>query len=320
MTYLVVVTDRVSKTGLSLLEDDEHFTIGRYNDSGSPGFREALGSAHALIVRSATRVDHALLDDAPTLRVVARAGVGVDNIDVGAASARGVAVFNAPAANTIAAAELTMALMLSMVRRVPAADRSIREGRWDRAGLQGVELRGRILGLIGAGRIGGEVAQRARAFGMRVIAFDPYLTAKQAQDISVTLVSLDDLIATGDVISLHVPLTDETRGLVDDDLLHRVKKGAFLLNVSRGGVIDEPALARALAEGRLAGAALDVYEREPLDAASPLRSAPNLILTPHLGASTREAQIGVAREVAAAVRGALLDGSYEGAVNADMLH
>jgi D-3-phosphoglycerate dehydrogenase len=320
MTYLVVVTDRVSKTGLSLLADDERFTIDRYNDSGSAGFREALSAAHALIVRSATRVGPELLDDAPVLRVVARAGVGVDNIDVVAASNRGVAVFNAPAANTIAAAELTMALMLSMVRRVPAADRSIREGHWDRAGFQGVELRGRILGLIGAGRIGGEVARRARAFGMQVIAHDPYLTTKQAKDIRVALVALDDLIATSDVISLHVPLTDETRGLMDDDLLHRVKKGAFVLNVSRGGVVDESALARALEEGRLAGAALDVYEREPLDLASPLRTAPNMILTPHLGASTREAQIGVAREVAAAVRTALLDGSYESAVNADMLH
>jgi D-3-phosphoglycerate dehydrogenase len=320
MTYRVVVTDRISRTGLSLLEGDERFVIDRYSDSAAPGFREGLSGAHALIVRSATRVDRALLKDAPLLRVVARAGVGVDNIDVDAAGRQGVAVFNAPEANMVAAAELTMALMLSAARRVPAADRSIRDGQWDRAAFQGVELRGRILGLIGAGRIGGEVAQRARAFGMQVIAYDPYLTTKQAHDIKVTLVDLDELVTTSDVISLHVPLTDETRGLVDADLLQKVKKGAFVLNVSRGGVIDEPALALALEEGRLAGAALDVYEHEPLEPGSPLRTAPNLVLTPHLGASTREAQVGVAREAAAAVRSVLIDGDHTGAVNADMLH
>ncbi|HSK07859.1 MAG TPA: NAD(P)-dependent oxidoreductase, partial [Acidimicrobiia bacterium] len=191
--------------------------------------------------------------------------------------------------------------------------------RWDRASFQGVELRGRTLGLIGAGRIGTEVARRARAFGMDVIAHDPYLSAERAAEIGVEMVGLDELLALSDVISLHVPLNDETRALLDDDLLGRVKKGAFILNVSRGGVIDEAALTKALVEEHLAGAALDVFEKEPLDPESPLRTAPNLVLTPHIGASTEEAQVAVAREVAIAVRLALTDGVYQGAVNAHLL-
>ncbi|MCI0678736.1 MAG: hypothetical protein L0Z63_06815 [Actinobacteria bacterium] len=319
MTHRVVVTDRVSRTGLAILAEDERFLVERFLDAASPGFADSLGAAAALIVRSATRVDAAMIEAAPLLRAVARAGAGVDNVDVESATRRGVAVFNAPGGNTIAAAELTMALMLSVVRRVAEADRSVREGRWDRATLQGVELRGRILGLVGAGRIGGEVAKRARAFGMAVIAYDPYLSPMRAAAVGVTLVDLDRLLETSDMISLHVPLNEETRGLIGEEALGRMKKSAFLVNVARGGVVDETALAGALADGVIAGAALDVYSTEPLSGDSPLRRAPNLVLTPHLGASTREAQVGVAREVAVAVRAALIDGVVDGAVNADSL-
>jgi D-3-phosphoglycerate dehydrogenase len=288
-------------------------------DSSSPDFASELKTATGLIVRSATKVDAAMLEAAPDLRVVGRAGVGVDNIDVDAASERGVAVMNAPGGNTISAAELTMALMLAVARRVTEADRSIREGRWERSTLQGVELRGKTLGVIGAGRIGWEVAQRCRAFGMDVIVYDPYLAVERIEELHPHLVSLDRLIEGADVISLHVPLNAETRGLIGAEALGRMKKGAFVLNVSRGGVVDEAALARALHEGRIGGAGLDVYEHEPIGPDSPLLDAPNLVLTPHLGASTKEAQIQVALEVARHIRSALALGDLSAAINATEL-
>jgi D-3-phosphoglycerate dehydrogenase len=223
---------------------------------------------------------------------------------------------NAPGGNTISAAELTMALMLAVARRVTEADRSIREGRWERSTLQGVELRGKTLGVIGAGRIGWEVAQRCRAFGMDVIVYDPYLAAERIEELHPHLVSLDRLIEGADVISLHVPLNAETRGLIGEEAMARMKKGAFVLNVSRGGVVDEAALARALHEGRIGGAGLDVYEHEPIGPDSPLLDAPNLVLSPHLGASTKEAQVQVALEVARNLRSALALGDLSAAINA----
>ena len=319
MTFTVVATDGVSFRGLAPLRDDDRFEVRVVEDSESAEFAEALVEAEGLIVRSATQVDRALLDEAPRLRVIGRAGVGVDNIDLEAASQRGIAVFNAPEGNTVAAAEMTMAVLLAAVRKVAAADRSVRAGRWDRSDFRGVELRGKVLGLVGAGRIGREVARRCRAFGMEVIAFDPYLAEEAAEAFGIQLVSFDRLIEEADVVSLHVPLTDETRGLIDAEVLRRMKKGSFLVNVSRGGVIDEEALARALEEGSLGGAALDVYAVEPLPAHSPLRGAPNLVLTPHLGASTYEAQIEVAREVAIKLKSAFLHGELNAAVNAASL-
>lgn len=314
--FRVVATDRVSKKGLAPLREDDRFEVLRFKDSSDPAFPEALEGSAGLIVRSATKVDAALLDRAPTLRIVGRAGVGVDNIDVAAATERGVAVVNAPGGNTISAAELTMALLLAVARRITEADRSMREGRWDRAALQGVELRGKTLGVIGAGRIGWEVAERCRAFGMEVIVYDPYLPAHRLDELKPHLVDLDELIETADVISLHVPLNSETKGLIDESALHRMKKSAFLLNACRGGVVDESALARALVEGWIAGAGVDVYETEPLPPDSPLLTAPNLVLTPHLGASTKEAQIQVALDVARSIRAALALGDLSTAINA----
>jgi len=316
MTFTVLATDRVSKRGLLPLKDDDRFVVVRAKDRAAPKFQAAIGRADALVVRSATKVDVAMLDLAPSLKVVGRAGVGVDNIDIAAATSRGIAVVNAPSGNTIAAAELTMALLLSLVRNVTKADRSIREGRWDRSSFEGSELRGKTLGLIGAGRVGGEVAIRCQAFGMSVIVYDPYLAETRAEELGVQLVSLDEVVEGADVISLHVPLNDETRGLIGGDAFEVMKKRVYLVNASRGGVIDEAALAVALHEGRVAGAALDVYDREPLPEDSPLRDAPNLILTPHLGASTREAQVSVAREVALAIRDVLVDRDLSAAVNA----
>lgn len=315
MKPLVLATDRVSNKGLAPLREDDRFEVQRIHDPSSDEFAEVLGAAVGLIVRSATKVDASMLDLATSLKVIGRAGVGVDNIDLAEASKRGIAVFNAPGGNTIAAAELTMALMLSLVRRVTEADRSIRAGKWDRARFRGIELRGRTLGLIGAGRIGGQVAHRCEAFGMDVMVSDPYLTLERAEELGVSVVEFGEILDRADVISLHVPLNDETRHLIDAAALERMKKRAFLINASRGGVIVESDLARALENGVIAGAALDVYESEPLSDESPLRTAPNLVLTPHLGASTKEAQVSVAREIALVVREALGSGNLSEALN-----
>ncbi len=319
MTFRIVATDRISDEGLSPLAGDEDFTVIQVPDSKDPRFSEELATASGLIVRSATKVDSDLLGSAPALRVVGRAGVGVDNIDVDAATDRGVAVMNAPAGNTIAAAELTLALMLSVARRVAEADRSIREGKWERSRLQGIELRGRTLGVIGAGRIGGAVAERCQAFGMKVVVYDPYLTPEHLAGLDLPVVDLAQLLDVADVVTLHVPLTDETKGLIGRDELESMRQGAILINVSRGGIVDETALATALTDGEIGGAGLDVYEEEPISAGNPLLLAPNLVLTPHLGASTGEAQIQVALEVAAAMRAALVDGDISAAINAPSL-
>lgn len=319
MTFKVVATDRVSAEGLASLEQDDRFEVVQIPDSNDPGFGEQLASASGLIVRSATRVDAAMLDSASQLRVVGRAGVGVDNVDLQAASERGVAVVNAPAGNTIAAAELTMALLLAVARRVAEADRSIRDGKWDRTRLQGVELQGRTLGVIGAGRIGGAVAERCQAFGMKVVVYDPYLPADRLADLGLSVVPFDQLLEMSDVITLHVPLTEETRHLIGPAQLEAMRPGAFLINVSRGGVVDEEALAQALARGAIGGAGLDVFESEPLAGDSPLLLAPNLVLTPHLGASTAEAQIQVAVEVVDNIRAVLVDGDLSAVINADSL-
>ncbi len=315
--HRVLVTDKVSAAGLAPLRGDARFEIAQVDDPADPAFGEALAEAEGLIVRSATRVTGEMLARAPRLRVVGRAGVGVDNIDLEAATERGVAVLNAPAGNTVSAAELTLALVLSMARRVAEADASVRAGEWARSRLKGVELRGRTLGLVGAGRIGSEVARRCRAFGMGVVAYDPYLTDERAADIPVDRKdTLEEVLEAADVLSLHVPLTDSTRGLIDAGALARMKPTAFLVNVARGGVVDEAALAAALRDGALAGAALDVYANEPLEPDSPLREAPNVVLTPHLGASTVEAQELVATEIAEAVRAALAEGDLSRALNA----
>ena len=275
------------------------------------------GGWDALVVRSQTRVDAELLAAAaPRLSVVGVASVGIDRIDVEAATRAGVMVVNAPTGNTIAAAEHTMALMLALLRHVPAADASVRAGEWERGRYTGRELRGKTLGLIGLGKIGKAVARRAAGFEMRVIASDPYLTEDQAAEVGAKLVGLAELLHRSDVITVHTPLTAQTRGLLGRAQLEATKPGAFVLNVARGGIVDEAALADALTSGQLAGAAVDVYSTEPMAADNPLRSAPNLVLTPHLGASTAEAQDRVALEMAEQVLMALAGVTPPYAVNA----
>ena len=317
--HTVVVADQIDADGLAPLADDPRFSLVHRPGLTGDALAQAIADADAVLVRSATKITRESLARADRLKVIGRAGVGVDTIDVEAATERGIAVLTAPSGNTTSAAELTLALILALVRRIPAADRSMKEGAWDRKRFNGTELRGKTLGLVGAGRVGSEVARRARAFGVRVVAFDPFLTPDRARSLEVELAELDDVLREADILSLHVPLTDATAGLISAEKLALVKPGAFIVNVARGGVLDEQALATALAEGRIAGAALDVFETEPLPRDHPLRSVENAVLTPHLGASTAEAQRSVAVEIAESVRAALVDGDLSRAVNAPAL-
>jgi len=312
----ILVADAIALDALTPLSSDPRFNLTVKTGLKGDELRDAIAGADAVLVRSATKITRDSLSRADRLKVIGRAGVGVDTIDVDAATERRIPVLTAPAGNTVSAAELTMALLLALARRVPAADRSMRAGEWDRKSFNGVELYGKTLGLVGAGRIGGEVAVRARAFGMRVMVFDPFLNPDRATALGVETAALDEILARADVLSVHVPLTDETLGLIGEAQLAKLKPSAFVLNVARGGVVDEDALLKALQNKRLAGAALDVYSMEPLPADHPFRSLPNVVLTPHLGASTAEAQQNVAIEIAEAVRAALLDNDVSRAVNA----
>ena len=314
--YRVLVADAIAAEGLGPLRADGRFELVERVGLKGEELARAIAEVDAVLVRSTARITRQSLAHADRLKVIGRAGVGVDTIDVDAATERGIAVLTAPSGNTISAAELTFALLLALVRRVPAADRSMKAGEWDRKSFSGLELYGKTLGLVGAGRIGGEVARRALAFGMHVLAYDPYLTNERAQALQVELATLADVLGRADVLSVHVPLTDATAGLIGERELAMMKPGALLVNAARGGIVDEAALCRSLGEGRLGGAALDVYQEEPLPPEHPLRTLPNVVLTPHLGASTHEAQQNVALEIAEGVRLALLEGDLSRAVNA----
>lgn len=317
--FKVLLADAIAAEGLQPLLNDPRFEVFEKTGLKGSELAAAIKGMDAVIVRSATRITREALEQADRLKVIGRAGVGVDNIDVEAATERGVAVLNAPSGNTISAAELAFALLLASVRKLPAADRSMKAGEWDRKSFNGSELYGKVLGLVGAGRIGGEVAKRARAFGMRVLTYDPYLTPERAMDLEMELTSLTDVLTRADFVSLHVPLTEATSGLIGKAELGMMKKSAYLINAARGGIVDEMALHDALAARQIAGAALDVFEQEPLPADHPLRTLPNIVLTPHVGASTAEAQQNVAVEIAAAIRAALVDGDLTSAVNAPAL-
>jgi D-3-phosphoglycerate dehydrogenase len=292
---IVHVADPLAEDGLVLLRErcDVRVTTGLKEPELAPLLREV----DALIVRSETKVTASLMDAAPRLAVVGRAGVGVDNIDVPAATERGVYVVNAPLGNIVAAAEHALALALALMRNIPEADRSVRAGEWKRSKLIGRELRGKTLGLVGIGRVGSEVARRAAAFEMKVIAHDPFATEASARAAGAQLVELDELFARADVISLHTPLTAQTRGMINAAALGKMKTTTVIVNASRGEVVDAQALADALAAGTIAGAALDVFSPEPLAADSPLRNAPRTVLTPHIAGSTSEAQVNVAVDV-----------------------
>ncbi|AEA47528.1 phosphoglycerate dehydrogenase [Archaeoglobus veneficus] len=252
----------------------------------------------ALVVRSGTKVTRRVIEAAKKLRIIGRAGVGVDNIDVQAATQHGIIVVNAPGGNSVSTAEHTLALILAVARRIPQADRSVKEGRWERKKFIGMELRGKTIGVIGLGKVGFEVAKRAKALEMNVLAYDPYISEERAKEIGAKLVDLDELLKSSDIVTIHVPKTKETEGLISREKIAIMKDGAYLINCARGGLVDEKALYDALKEGKLAGAALDVYEKEPPDANNPLFTLENVVTTPHLGASTKEAQISVGMTVA----------------------
>jgi D-3-phosphoglycerate dehydrogenase len=312
----VLIADSISPRGIDDLSRDNALEVSVQTNLSVPQLLEIIPEFSAIVVRSQTKVTADILKAGTSLRVVGRAGVGVDNVDVETATRRGVVVLNAPGGNTVSTAEHAFSLLLCVARKIPQADASVRGKNWDRRNFEGVELYNKTLGVIGMGRIGSELARRAIAFGMRVIAYDPYLSATRARALQIELVDeLDDLVAEADFISLHTPLTNETRHLLDAVRLQKTKRGVRIINCARGGLIDEAALVNALQDQHVAAAALDVFEKEPLPNDSALRSAPNLILTPHLGASTAEAQESVGIEIAQSIRAALLEGTIRNAVN-----
>ncbi len=310
----IFVADDVSESGLGPLRAAGFDVEKRTGLKGSE-LAEAVAGADGLVVRSETKVTAALLESAARLRVIGRAGVGVDNIDVAAATARGVVVMNAPDGNTMTTAEHTLALLLALARRVPQGQASLKSGLWERKQFVGVELRGKTLGVVGLGRIGRVVASRALGFEMKVLAFDPFVAPEQVREQGIELATLEEVCARADFVTVHSPLTPETRGLIGAKELARMKPGVRVINCARGGLVDERALYEAIKEGRVAGAALDVFEEEPPPADHPLLKLEEVVATPHLGASTREAQEGVAVIVAEQMRDFFLTGAVRGAVN-----
>jgi D-3-phosphoglycerate dehydrogenase len=315
----IVVADDLPSSALELLRAEADWMVDARSGREPAALAAAVADADALLVRSATKVDAGLLAAAPRLRIVARAGTGVDNVDVEAASARGILVVNAPGANSISVAEHACALMLALARLIPAADRAMKAAKWEKKKFLGTELRGKTLGVAGLGRIGQEVAQRARAFGMRVVAHDPFISKEIAAGVGAELMSLDAMCAAADYLTLHLPSTAETKHLFDDDRLARCKPGVRLINTARGELVDESALRRAIEKGIVAGAALDVFEKEPPSDWS-LAQLPQVIATPHIAASTEEAQELVGIETAATVRDFLRDGIVRNAVNFPSVH
>ena len=314
--FRILVTDEVDPQGVDLLRAEPSFDVDERATRPWRDLLPEIGEYDAFVGRSATQLPAELLREARKLRVIGRAGVGTDNIDLAEATALGIAVVNAPSGNTIAVAELFFGQLLAFVRHLPRAYNTMRAGRWDRSELLGTEIAGRTLGIVGLGRIGGEIATRAQAFGMNVVAYDPYVQRERFELLRVDRAdSLDALLPRVDVLTVHTPLNDETRGMIDADAIARLRRGSIVANFARGGIIEEQGLTAALASGHLAGALLDVYSKEPLAKDSPLRAIDNLLLTPHLGASTAEGQRNVAVDVCLAVREALLNDQLAGAVN-----
>ncbi len=313
----VLVADPIDAEGVALLR--EHAEVDVRLKLSEAELAAIIPAYDALVVRSETQVTAKVLEAGERLKVVGRAGVGIDNIDLDTATRRGIVVVNAPTANTIAAAEHTLAMMLALARHIPQADERLRAGGWDRAKFMGVEVRDKTLGIVGLGRIGQEVARRADGFQMRVLAYDPFVSADIAERLGVTLVDLPDLLRESDFVTLHTVLNAQTRGLIGPQSIALMKDGARVINVARGGLVNERALLDALDSGKLAGAALDVFDQEPLPADHPFRSHPRIIVTPHLGASTVEAQMGVARDVAEQIVAVLAGRPAEHAVNAPLV-
>lgn len=316
----IIIAEKISPLGVRELQAQPGWQVVQLTPAAveTGELARELADADALVVRSAVKVTRALLGGAAKLRVIGRAGVGVDNVDVDAASERGIVVMNTPGGSAASVAELTLGLMLALARQIPRADATTRAGQWEKKSLEGTELAGKTLGLIGFGRIGQEVARRAAAFGMTVMAFDPLANADAARALHVDLVALDLLLGAADYLSLHVSLTPASQNLLDDAAFSKMKKGVRIINCARGEVIVEAALARALESGQVGGAALDVFRKEPPGQLA-LFSLPHVIATPHIGASTSEGQERVGQAIAVQIRRYLTDGTVENAVNAAKL-
>src|SRR5262245_41864921 len=313
----VLICDPISPKGIESFRQQPQFKVTVLEKRLSEGeLLPLVAETEAMVVRSETKITRKVMEAAAKLKVVGRAGVGVDNVDVEAATQRGIVVMNTPSGNTISTAELTFSMLMALARKIPQANASMKSGEWNRKAFSGSELYGKTLGILGMGRIGGEVARRAVAFGMRVLAYDPYLTPARATAMQVELLgNLDQLYPQVDFLTVHMPMTDETKGMVNAAAFAKMKKGVKVLNCARGGIINETDLLAALNSGQVAGAALDVYETEPLPKDALLRGQANVIMTPHLGASTEEAQENVGIEVAEAITDYLVNGAVRNAVN-----
>lgn len=316
MTYRVLVTDEIDAEGVAILSAEPGLVVDEVPTLPKDELLARIADYDAIVGRSATRISAELLEKGRRLKVVGRAGVGVDNIALDTATSLGVAVINAPAGNTIAVVELFFGAVISLLRHITRADSSMHAGRWERSDLLGSELKGRTLGIIGLGRIGGEISGRARAFGMNVMAYDPYIQRSRFEALRVQEASsLDSLIDQSNVLTVHTPLTDETAGMIGRRELARLPQRAIVVNMARGGIVDEEALIEALENSHLFGAVIDAYAKEPLVADHPLRKRADVVLTPHIGASTTEAQRNVAVDVCVAVRDALLSGELSRSIN-----
>ncbi len=312
----IMICDPISPKGIALFQQRKEFDVEVLKQRlPEAELLPLISEVEAMVVRSETKITKKVIEAAPKLRVVGRAGVGVDNVDVDAATQRGIVVMNTPSGNTISTAELTFSMLMALARKIPQAHASMKAGEWNRKAFSGVELYNKTLGILGMGRIGTEVARRAIVFGMRVLAYDPYLTLSRANALQVELVELDEIFARCDFITVHMPMSDETRGMINAAAFAKMKPGARVLNCARGGIINEADLAEAIKSGKIAGAALDVYETEPPPKEFALRDLPQVIMTPHLGASTEEAQENVGIEVAEAITDYLLNGAVRNAVN-----
>ncbi|MEM1200446.1 MAG: phosphoglycerate dehydrogenase, partial [Pseudomonadota bacterium] len=315
MTPRVLISDKLSPTAVQILKDrgldvDYEPDLGKDKDE----LHKRIGNYDGLAVRSATKATEKIIAAAEKLKVIGRAGIGVDNIDIPAATAKGIIVMNTPFGNSITTAEHAITMMMSLARQIPAANASTQASKWEKSRFMGVELFGKTLGIIGCGNIGAVVADRAQGLKMRVVAFDPFLSAERAMELGVDKVELDELLARADFISLHTPLTDKTRGIIDAAALAKAKQGVRIVNCARGGLIDEAALKEALESGHVAGAALDVFQEEPAKE-NPLFGMENVVCTPHLGAATTEAQENVALQVAEQMADYLLTGAVTNALN-----
>jgi D-3-phosphoglycerate dehydrogenase len=311
----ILISDPLSEEGLKIFKEVKEFQIDVNTGLKPEALKEIIKDYDALVVRSATKVNKEIIAAARKLKVIGRAGVGLDNVDLEAATQKGIVVMNTPAGNTISTAEHTMSMILALSRNIPQANASVKTGEWKRSKFMGVELYGKALGIVGLGRIGTEVAKRALSFGMKIFAFDPFLSREVAEGLGIEVVELKELLQRSDYITVHTPLTEETKHMISGKEFALMKKGTRIINCARGGIIDEVALVEAIKQGRVSAAALDVFEQEPLPAGSELLKLDNVITTCHLGASTEEAQINVAVEVAECVRDYLLGRGVRNAAN-----